>query len=127
MYFLFSRFYDVIDIFSRLNKSKFRSSFRLKGRELEYFKSKGIDEILNHARDFIDARLAPADIPNDGKQTPFRNHTVFVAQQATATCCRGCLQKWHGIEKGKELTEDEVDYVVTVIEKWLKNQMPDSY
>ena len=115
------------DIFSRLNKSKFRSSFRLKGKELEYFKFKGIDEILNHARDFIDARLAPADIPNDGKQTPFRNHPVFVAQHATATCCRGCLQKWHGIEKGKELTEDEVDYVVTVIEKWLKNQMPDSY
>lgn len=111
------------DIFSRLNKSKFRSSFRLKGKELEYFKSREIDEILNHARDFINSRLAPADIPNDGKQTPFRNHPVFVAQHATATCCRGCLQKWHGIEKGKELTDEEVDYVVTVIEKWLKNQI----
>ena len=111
------------DIFSRLKKSKFRSSFRLKGKELEYFKSKGTYEILNHARDFINSRLAPADIPNDGKQTPFRNHPVFVAQHATATCCRGCLQKWHGIEKGKELTEDEVDYVVTVIGKWLENQI----
>ena len=113
------------DIFSRLKKSKFRSSFRLKGRELEYFKSKGIDEILEHARDFINSRLAPADIPNDGKQTPFRNHPVFVAQRATATCCRGCLQKWHGIEKGKELTEQEVNHVVKLIGKWLENQMPD--
>jgi len=115
------------DIFSRLNKSKFRSSFRLKGRELEYFKSKGIDEILEHARDFINSRLAPADIPNDGKQTPFRNHPVFIAQHATATCCRGCLQKWHGIEKGKRLSDEEVDYVINMVEKWLKNQMPDSY
>lgn len=110
------------DIFYRLKKSKFRSSFRLKGKELEYFKSKGICEILNHARDFINFRLAPADIPNDGKQTPFRNHPVFVAQHATATCCRGCLQKWHGIEKGKELTDEEVGYVINMIGKWLENQ-----
>jgi len=114
-----------VDIFSRLNKSKFRSSFRLKGKELEYFKSNGTYEILSHARDFINTRLAPADIPNEGKQTPFRNHPVFVAQRATATCCRGCLQKWHGIEKGKELTEQEVNHVVKLIGKWLENQMPD--
>ena len=110
------------DIFYRLSKLKFRSSFRLKGRELEYFKSKGINEILNHARYFINSRLSPAEIPNDGKQTPFRNHPVFVAQHATATCCRGCLQKWHGIEKGKRLSDEEVDHVITVIEKWLENQ-----
>ena len=110
------------DIFSKLKKSKFRSSFRLKGKELEYFKSKDMDEILRHARAFIDRRLAPADIPNDGKQTPFRNHPVFVAQHATATCCRGCLEKWHGIKKGKELKEKEVDYVVNLIEKWMENQ-----
>ena len=110
------------DIFSRLNKSKFRSSFRLKGKELEYFKSKGMDEILSHARDFINTRLAPADIANDGKQTPFKNHPVFVAQHGTATCCRGCLEKWHRIKKGKELTGDEIEYVVKVIKKWLINQ-----
>ena len=110
------------DIFSKLKKSKFRSKFKLKGKELEYFKSKGMEEILSHARDFINTRLAPADIPNDGKQTPFKNHPVFVAQDATATCCRGCLEKWHGIGKGNTLTEQEVSHVVTVIQKWLKIQ-----
>jgi hypothetical protein len=110
------------DIFSRLKKSKFRSSFRLKGKELEYIKSKGMDEILKHARDFVGSRLAPANIPNDGKQTPFKNHPVFVAQHATATCCRGCLYMWHGIKKGTELTEQEIEYVIKVIEKWLENQ-----
>ena len=110
------------EIFSRLSKSKFRSKFILKGKELEYYKSKGMDEILSHTRDFIESRLAPAQIPNDGKQTPFRNHPVFVAQHATATCYRGCLQKWHGIKKGKELTHEEIEYVVKVIERWLENQ-----
>lgn len=110
------------DILSRLSKSKFRRSFRLKGKELEYYKAKGHDEIFNHARDFIESRLAPADIPNDGKQTPFRNHPVFVAQHATATFCRGCLEKWHGIKKGKELCEEEIEYVVNMIGKWLENQ-----
>nr|NIT12966.1 DUF4186 family protein [Candidatus Dadabacteria bacterium] len=56
-------------------------------------------------------------------QTPFRNHPVFVAQHATATCCRGCLEKWHGFEKGRELTGDEVEYVIKIIEKWLADQI----
>ena len=109
------------DIFSILSKSRFRSSFKLSGRELEYYREKGHDEILNHARDFIIKRLAPAEIPNDGKQTPFRNHPVFIAQHATATCCRGCLQKWHGIGKGRELTPNEIEFVVELVGKWLEN------
>ena len=56
-------------------------------------KEKGLDVIREHARDFIAKREVPAMIPNDGKQTPMRGHPVFVAQHATATCCRGCLEK----------------------------------
>ena len=54
------------------------------------------------------ANAKPADIPNDGRQTPMRNHPVFVAQHATATCCRGCLARWHGIPPGRELTADDI-------------------
>jgi len=71
------------DIISRLKKSKFRSSFRLKGNELDYFESKGIDEILNHARDFISTRLAPADIPNDGNQGPTSDFPKYVDVDAS--------------------------------------------
>jgi len=79
-----------------------------------------MDTVLAHAADFIAQRLAPADPRNDGKQTPFRGHPVFVAQHATATCCRGCLAKWHHIEKGRPLTGDEQAYAVAVIEHWLR-------
>ncbi|MCE5187305.1 MAG: DUF4186 domain-containing protein [Planctomycetaceae bacterium] len=107
-------------LFERLSKSKFRSRFRLGAKERAYYEQKGADEVANQARQFIKARLAPAQPANDGKQTPMRNHPVFIAQHATATCCRSCLAKWHGIPAGKELIEEEIDYVVRVITQWLK-------
>jgi len=111
---------NVDDIFARLEKSCFRSGFSLRGKELDYLKDKGMATVMKHARDFIDERLAPAHIPNDGKQTPMRNHPVFIAQHATATCCRKCLSKWHGIPgEGHTLTDGEKAYVLTVLEKWL--------
>lgn len=111
---------NLDSLFERLGRSAFRSRFRLRQKELEYLRGKGLDTVLDHARAFIDERLAPADIPNDGKQTPMRNHPAFIAQHATATCCRKCLQKWHGIPReGHELTPGERDYVVSVIRKWL--------
>ena len=113
---------DLDSLFQRLSKSSFRSGFKLKGKELEYLNSKGLDVILDHGRDFINTRLAPANPPNDGKQTPMRNHPIFIAQHATATCCRGCLQKWHSIAKeNHELSEKEREYVIIVLKKWLEN------
>lgn len=80
-------------LFERLDHSKFRSSFHLTKKYKEYCNEKGLDVIEQHARDFISKRIAPAVILNDGKQTPMKNHPVFIAQHATATCCRGCLYK----------------------------------
>ena len=106
-----------------LSKSKFRSGFKLKEKEKEYINEKGLDTIEKHAYDFIRQRLAPKGIINDGKQTPMKGHPVFIAQHATATCCRGCLYKWHKIRKGKELTQKEIKYVVDLIMEWIKRQL----
>jgi hypothetical protein len=110
---------DVQEVLASLRKSEFRRSMQLRRKELDYLKTKGMETVLRHATDFIEKRLAPAEPVNDGKQTPWRNHPVFVAQHATATCCRGCLQKWHAIPKGRELTAEEKRYVVEVIGQWL--------
>lgn len=110
-------------IFEGLAKSNFRSKFHLKPKDKEYANQKGMETIKSHAYDFINKRLAPEVIPNDGKQTPMRGHPVFLAQHATATCCRGCLEKWHKIPKGKELTKEQVDYVVKVIMTWINKEM----
>ncbi len=106
-----------------LSKSKFRSSFNLKEKDKKYIQDKGLDKIEEHAYDFITKRLAPKDIPNDGKQTPMRGHPVFIAQHATATCCRGCLYKWHKIRKGKDLSKKEIKYVVDIIMEWISRQI----
>jgi hypothetical protein len=111
---------DLDDVFAGLARSTFRSRFALRPAEREYLESRGLPVVLEHAARFIAERLAPAAPARDGKQTPFRNHPVFVAQHATATCCRGCLAKWHGIPKGRPLTQDEQEYVVGVIERWLR-------
>jgi hypothetical protein len=110
---------DLDELFAALGKSRFRRRFRLRDREEAYLKQKGLEVVLNHAREFITARLAPAEPAHDGRQTPMKNHPVFIAQHATATCCRGCLEKWHRIPKGRPLADGEVDYIVTVIERWL--------
>ncbi len=102
-----------------LKQSKFRSSFHLKEKDLEYIKDKGIDKINSHAKDIIKQRLAPKVITNDGKQTPMRGHPVFIAQHATATCCRSCLYKWHHIPKDKELEEREINYITSLIMSWI--------
>ena len=111
------------NLWKRLSQSKFRSSFYLKANDRSYVSDKGMDKVREHACDFIRKRLAQADIPNDGKQTPMRGHPVFVAQHATATCCRGCLEKWHHIPKGRELTETEQEYIVNVIMEWISREM----
>ena len=110
-------------ILESLSKSKFRRSFYLKAKDKEYVREKGIETIEKHARDFIEKRLAPKEIKNDGKQTPMRGHPTFIAQHATACCCRGCLNKWHKIPKNTELSKEQKDYIVEVIMTWIKRQM----
>jgi hypothetical protein len=108
------------DLFVALAKSSFRRKFALKGADATYLRERGIDAVMVHATKLIAERLAPAEPTNDGKQTPWRGHPVFVAQHATATCCRGCLAKWHGIAKGHPLSRAETDHVLSVLRWWLE-------
>lgn len=112
---------DLTPLFAKLAKSHFRSSFYLNAKDEEYIQTKGWEKLELDTRAIVAKRLAPSIIPNDGKQTPMRHGIFppFIAQHATACCCRGCLEKWHGIAKGKELTSEEQDYITHVIMEWL--------
>ena len=106
----------------KLKKSKFRNSFTLHTKDYQYLEKHGISEIIDHAHTFILERLSSAYPVNDGKQTPFKNHPDFVAQHATATCCRKCMNKWYKIPKGIELTPEQIDFSVDIIIHWIKSQ-----
>lgn len=112
----------VDEALAKLQKSKFRSGFHLDEKNVKYIDEKGLDVIRSHAADFVAKRLAPVEIPNDGKQTPMRGHPVFVAQHACACCCRGCLNKWYRVPQGRVLTESEQRRIVNLLMAWIEKE-----
>ena len=117
----------VEEALKKLDKSDFRSSFHLDINERKYVEEKGMDTIRNHAEDFISKRLAPAFIPNDGKQTPMKGHPVFKAQHACACCCRGCLNKWYKVPVGVLLNDVQQSKIVNLLMAWIEKEMVDYY
>ena len=113
----------LLSLYARLNTSSFRASFALKPMDKAYVLDKGYEEIMQHGLRFIQERLAPALPKNDGKQTPMKGHPIFIAQHACACCCRNCLSKWHHIEKGRALDENETHFIVQVLIGWIRRQM----
>lgn len=111
-------------ILIKLSKSKFRSSFHLNNKMTDYVKTKGIEKIKKDAYFFVEQRLKPSNPKNDGKQTPMKQvHPVFIAQHACACCCRGCLEKWHHIPKGRVLKDNEIDYIVELLIRWINKEI----
>ena len=105
-----------------LSKSKFRSSFHLRKYMIDYINEKGLDKIEEHTRDIIIKNISDEYPINDGKQTPMKGHPTFIAQHACACCCRGCLEKWHKILKGKKLEEREINYITALLMEWIKRE-----
>jgi hypothetical protein len=114
---------EIDDLFSALARSTFRSRFRLGPKDRAYLVEKTLPVILDHGGRFIHERLAPAEPRNDGRQTPMRGHPIFIAQHATATCCRGCLEKWHRIPRGQPLNSEEIAYILNVLARWLTEKV----
>lgn len=106
----------------KLSRSKFRSSFHLKEKDIAYIDEKGMDIIRDHCKDFVKRRLAPSYIPNDGKQTPMKGHPVFLAQHACACCCRGCLHKWYRVPEHVALTNVQQEKIVNLLMAWIEKE-----
>lgn len=61
----------------------------------------------------------------DSRQTRMEGNVIFYAQHATATCCRQCMHYWHGIDKNTHLTQEELDYCLTLVERFLDARLPE--
>lgn len=61
----------------------------------------------------------------DGQQTPFTGNIIYYAQHATASCCRTCMEYWHGIPKGRALTDVEIEYLSQLAMKFIAERMRD--
>ena len=113
----------IDEALAKLERSGFRSRFRLTESDVRYCHEKGIDVIREHAETLVKTKLAPADPVNDGKQTPMKGHPVFKAMHATACCCRVCLEKWYKVERHRPLTDDEQTRIVNLIMTWITKRI----
>jgi hypothetical protein len=113
----------IDDRLDAIGRQPFRASFRLRGRERAIVQLRGIAAVRAHAEELFAQRVAPAQPHKDGRQTPYRGHPVFVAQHATATCCRTCLERFHEIPKGHTLDAHEQAYAVDVICRWIEREL----
>ena len=113
----------IQDTLARLGHSRFRAGFSLSAKDRAYARAKGRDTIDRHAHEMLAKRVGPAYPFKDGKQTPYRGHPVFTAQHATATCCRGCIERWHHIPRGRALTDAEVDALARLVMAWVERDL----
>jgi hypothetical protein len=70
----------------------------------------GLNELKARARQLLEKKVGKAKIFRDGTQTKKTGSALYYAQHATATCCRKCMEYWHGIERGHDLTSEELSY-----------------
>jgi len=102
----------------RLSFNQSRQRYFLSLRFKQYVYDKGLEELRNEARFMVNKNIKNKP-ENDGNQTPI-NHPICIAMHATATCCRKCLFKWHRIPGYLELSEKQVEYLVSLIMGWIR-------
>ena len=107
----------IDDTLNRFSRSSFRVKFELSAKDRAYARAKGKAVIDRHARELLRARIGAANPRNDGRQT------VCTAQHATATCCRGCIAKWHHLPQGRELTDAEIDRLADLVMAWIERDL----
>jgi len=69
--------------------------------------------------------VGPAEPGFDGRQTPKTGNVLYYAQHATASCCRQCIEEWHGFSKGRALTDEEIIYLTTLVVNYVEERLPD--
>lgn len=119
---------DANFTFEALKNEMIRHHFwhlTLDQRAINHALRKGRQQLNEAARKRLEKSVAVAGNPRDGRQTPFDGNALFYGQHATATCCRTCIEYWHGIPKSRDLTEDEVDYLHGLLLRFLAERLPD--
>jgi hypothetical protein len=107
----------------KLSRSKFRGRFKLDLEMRNMINENGIEAMRVFVQERVKNFLAPMIPLNDGHQTPLRGHPVFIAQHATATCCRTCLNHWWRVKKGVALDQTQQEKCVNLIMTWIEMQM----
>jgi hypothetical protein len=82
----------------------------------------GFNQLKSMVRPLLEKKVAPEKIFRDGTQTKKEGSAIHYAQHATATCCRKCLEYWHGIDRNRDLTKVELDYCEGLVIAYLESR-----
>lgn len=94
-------------------------------RALNYARRKGRIKLAEAARKRLASSIGPEKPYRDGQQTPHEGsgNPLHYAQHATATCCRRCVEEWHGIPRGRPMTGEEIDYLTALVLQYLEDRI----
>jgi hypothetical protein len=94
-------------------------------RAVAHARRKGRARLRKAVEKRITKSIGPAEPSFDGRQTPVAGNSIYYAQHATASCCRKCLEEWHGVPLGRLLTDDELGYLSDLAMRFIDDRLPD--
>lgn len=119
---------DISFTFGELRKEHIRHHFwhiEIDEKAIRHARRKGRPGLHEAIENRIRKYVGPATPNYDGRQTPFEGNVIFYGQHATATCCRKCIEEWHGVPQGQELSEEEVSYFSELIKEYVNERLPE--
>ncbi|MDE1765552.1 MAG: DUF4186 family protein [Thaumarchaeota archaeon] len=120
---------DVKYLVSKLKLEAVRYDFweiPVEEKDFDTAKKKGLLLLRKEIRKRVEKALAPPShkIYQDGRQTPKSGNIIYYAQYAMATCCRKCVEEWHGIDRKKQLKKKDIEYISGLILYYIKKRFP---
>lgn len=125
------RLADVNHTFAALQTEAIRHFFwhvPFGARAFDYARRAGRRTLHRRVPGRIRSRIGSASPFRDGTQTPTspgKADALDYAMHAIAACCRTCAQYWHGIDKGRPLTQVEIDYLAELAIRYLDCRLID--
>ncbi len=121
---------DVEFTVKSLERELFRHVYwhtTLDKRAINHARRKGISGIHEAAKQRLKSSVgAPrSELFRDGSQTPLSGNTIYYAQHATATCCRRCIEAWHGLDREQPLSDEQLGYMTDLVMHYIKKRVPD--
>ena len=116
---------DVEGTFSELAHEWIRHVFfhaPFDAKSKEQARELGLDGLKASIRPLLEKKIGSKKIFRDGTQTKKEGSAIHYAQHATATCCRKCLEYWHGIERHRDMTKEELDYCEGLVTAYLDSR-----
>jgi len=120
---------DVEYTFQALKYETIRHHFwhvALDEKAVKYARRDGLKQLRDDSESRVRKSLGPeaSRIFRDGTQTPKTGKALFYAQHATATCCRKCVEYWHGIPRDRALSDEEIGYLAALVFRYIEDRLP---